>query len=323
VLFAWLEPLVAADTDSSIDIYERAGGITTMESVGSGGQNGSAHAFFAGASEDASRVFFTSTDQLNPGDGDSAADVHERVFGTTALFASGPAPAALAGLSADGTHAVLRTADPLLAADGDTSADHYLFRAPTGYARPKSADVIWASLVPAYEPCTSANRTHGPPLAFGSCAPPQRSAPQLTLGTPDANRQPPGSAGSVRVRAVAGSPSTPGDQADARIVLDITDVRVAAGLTDYTGQLEVRLGLRITDKLGGVSATVQDTTLSAPAQCAQTADPEIGGWCSLVTSADALAPGTVSEGKRTVWELDSVKVHHDGTPFATQGLFIP
>ena len=45
------------------------------------------------------------------------------------------------------------------------------------------------SLVPAYEPCTSPNRTHGPPLAFGSCARPPRHPGQLTVGTPDSNGQ--------------------------------------------------------------------------------------------------------------------------------------
>ncbi len=96
-----------------------------------------------------------------------------------------------------------------------------------------------------------------------------------------------------------------------------------SGETRLTGLLDVRLGLRITDKLAGVSATVEDTTLSAPAQCVETPDPAIGGHCTLVTTADALAAGTVSEGKRTVWELDAVRVYHGSTPFAVQGLLVP
>ena len=59
--------------------------------------------------------------------------------------------------------------------------------------------------------------------------------------------------------------------------------------------------------------------MSAPAQCAETADPAIGGYCSLVTTADALAPGTVVEGKRTVWALDAVQVYHDGNPVRDPG----
>src|SRR4029453_7214247 len=48
------------------------------------------------------------------------------------------------------------------------------------YLRPKSASPFKVSLVPAYAPCTSPNRTHGPPLAFPSCNPPGRLSPNLT-----------------------------------------------------------------------------------------------------------------------------------------------
>ena len=43
------------------------------------------------------------------------------------------------------------------------------------YPRPVGASPMRVSLVPAYEPCSSPNRTHGPPLGFGSCNPPPRS----------------------------------------------------------------------------------------------------------------------------------------------------
>jgi Tol biopolymer transport system component len=55
-----------------------------------------------------------------------------------------------------------------------------------GYARPRGASPMYLSLVPAYAPCTSPNRQHGPPLDFSSCTPSQTS-PNLTVGTPDAN----------------------------------------------------------------------------------------------------------------------------------------
>ena len=41
-----------------------------------------------------------------------------------------------------------------------------------GYARSKGATPTRVALVPAYAPCTTPNRVHGPPLAFGSCNPP-------------------------------------------------------------------------------------------------------------------------------------------------------
>ena len=58
---------------------------------------------------------------------------------------------------------------------------------PTGYARPKGATPLRVPLVPAFQQCTAADRTHGPPLAFPSCASPAQTSGNLTVGTPDAN----------------------------------------------------------------------------------------------------------------------------------------
>ena len=324
VLFEWYEPLVPEDPDDfPLDIYERSAGVTRLLSVGSSGQNGPAHAVFAGASDDLSRAFFTSTDQLAPGDGDAAADVFERVSGTTALLASGAAQPRSRDFPGKGPTPPCERRTRCCRPTRTHLPTCTCFGAPVGFVRPKSAYLVWAPLVPAHSACSAPNRAHGPPLDSGSCAPPQRSAAQLTIGTPDVNGQPTKSVGSVRVRAVPGNPATPADEADARIVLDLTDVRVAADLSDYAGQLDVRLGMRITDKLGGVAATVADSTLSAPAQCAPTPDPAIGGHCTLITTADALAPGTVLKGKRTVWELGAVQVYHGTTPYAVQGVFVP
>ena len=72
---------------------------------------------------------------------------------------------------------------------------------PPGYPRPEGASPLRVSLVPAYQECTAPDRTHGPPLAFPSCASPQQESSELTVGTPDAN----GQRGAVdRVRAVHG-----------------------------------------------------------------------------------------------------------------------
>ena len=56
-----------------------------------------------------------------------------------------------------------------------------------GYPRPRSASPITASLVPAYQECSSPNRTHGPPLEHPACNPPVQTSSQLTVGSPDAN----------------------------------------------------------------------------------------------------------------------------------------
>ena len=57
------------------------------------------------------------------------------------------------------------------------------------YPRPKGATPVHASLVPAYEPCASPNRQHGPPLAFASCNPPAQTSDELTVGSRGLQRQ--------------------------------------------------------------------------------------------------------------------------------------
>jgi hypothetical protein len=111
--------------------------------------------------------------------------------------------------------------------------------------------------------------------------------------------------------------------------------------SDYIGQLQTIAWIRITDKHNGPSgtdsATSQDVTFSYSAQCAVNpagADPtSIGGTCSVVTSAKAVLPGSITGAKRAVWHLDKIQVYdagndgtipsHDSTLFAWQGLFTP
>ena len=77
------------------------------------------------------------------------------------------------------------------------------------YARPKSATLLEASLVPAYTQCTAPDRTHGPPLASDSCNPPAQASDELTLGSPDANGKPAGATGPGQVRGRARQPRHP------------------------------------------------------------------------------------------------------------------
>ena len=78
---------------------------------------------------------------------------------------------------------------------------------PKGYVRPQAARRVLLSLVPAYAPCTAPNRVHGPPLGFGSCAPPSRDSAALTLGTPDANGLAVRAAAHAQLTAQPGSPA--------------------------------------------------------------------------------------------------------------------
>ena len=199
-----------------------------------------------------------------------------------------------------------------------------------GYVRPKGASPVEFSLVPAYQPCTAPNRTHGPPLAFDSCAPPQRTQGQLTVGTADSNQRPTKSVSIIRMGVLAGSPSTPADEADIRLYGTVNDVRLASDLSDYTGNLEARIEVRITDKDntphpgGPGAATTQDLTYSFPIPCSATSDPAIGGDCTFDTTAEAFVPGIAKELRRSIWELGAMRVHDGaGNLFMTQGIFVP
>ena len=198
------------------------------------------------------------------------------------------------------------------------------------YARPKSANWNRVSLVPAFKQCTAPNRTHGPPLDSGSCAPPQRSSSALTVGTPDANGAPVSASGHVIYEAQAGNGMTTADEADVNLRATIKDVRNAGTLSDYGGALSVATGLRVTDKNntphpgGPGAATASDGSLAFDVPCTATADPDVGSTCSVVTSADAVLAGMVKERVRSVWQLGRVEVY-DGTDtlFMTQGVFVP
>ena len=193
---------------------------------------------------------------------------------------------------------------------------------PRSYVRPQSAAIVHVPLVPAARECRSPDRTHGPPLAFGSCRPPIGQSNTLTVGTPDSNGTAANASGSVRYKVIAG---------DVMLNVMLADVRKKADLTDYTGQLEVRPAVRITDRTGG--SLVLDTDLPAAVGCAATPSAEVGSSCQLATTFNAILPGAVVEGKRANWQLGAIEVFDgggsgvagasDARVFARQGIFIP
>jgi hypothetical protein len=211
---------------------------------------------------------------------------------------------------------------------------------------PKGATPVRVSLVPAYEKCTSPNRTHGPPLAFRSCSPPVQTSDFLTVGTPDANGAAAKSVGFVRVRVLVGTPGPPDDSA-VQITANITDVRCKTGVSacgnanaqggpDYTGELEGNATIRVTDHYNGPdrteAATVVDLPLPFNLSCASTADTSIGATCVVPTTTCLECPPP-KEGVRTVAEItqlqirdggaDGVIATQDNTLFMVQGIFIP
>ena len=115
-----------------------------------------------------------------------------------------------------------------------------------------------------------------------------------------------------------------------KVLGNITDVRLRSDLSDYTGDLEARLRIQITDKDntphpgGPGAATVQEFTQSLPIPCAASADTTIGSTCQLNTTVEALVPGAVKEKRRAIWQLGAIRVHDGaGNLFLTQGLFVP
>ena len=208
-----------------------------------------------------------------------------------------------------------------------------------GYPRPRGATPLLASLVPAYTPCTSPNRVHGPPLGSNSCNPPAQRSTYLTVGSPDANSRPANMVGSVRLSTLNGNAGSPADEADVKINLSVTDVRDRTTLADYAGELRGALVLRVTDRLNGAtqndSATGADTQFGFTAPCTPTGGAaNIGSTCTLATSADAVMPGVVREIRRSIWQLDDILVMDggldgdadtagDNTVFLRQGIFIP
>jgi predicted acyl esterase len=207
---------------------------------------------------------------------------------------------------------------------------------PPGYPRPRAASLLLASLVVAYRECTLPTGVHSLSLAGGSCGPPAQASGELTVGTRDANGEEVRSVGSVRFDLVPGAQGTPADDTDIAAAFSMTDVR-QSDLSDYTGELQVRSSARITDRANGDGApepaTVQDMPLPVTAPCAATASAQEGATCSVSTSFDAIAPGSVPEGQRSIWQLGQVEVLDGGpdglastTPngvFARQGLFAP
>jgi hypothetical protein len=344
--FTTTEKLLPEDTDNQADLYQRAAGTTTLVSTGPAGGNGASGAVYVGASEDAKRVFFSTSEQLTADDTDSGTDMFERFEGNTTRVSTGPnggnsgqalfVTSPPSPISDDGTRVIGYTSESLTPDDTDTRPDVYQFSVNDAYARPKGATPMRASLIPAYRACTAPDDTHGAPLAFGSCNPPVPASSNLTVGTPDANGAGANSIGSARYDAVVGNPGPPEDS-DLAVRLSLTDVRNAGDLSDYTGEVQFLDTHRITDRSNGSNpsdpATVQDVQFTATAQCVATGSSTIGGACSLNTTYNALVPGAILDGKRMIIESGEVEVLDGGADgdadtvpndlFARQGVFVP
>jgi hypothetical protein len=207
---------------------------------------------------------------------------------------------------------------------------------PSGFPRPRGASPLRVPLVPAFIRCQLPNTSHGGPLAFGSCGPPDGASNYLTVGTPDANGRSAASVGFERLTVKVGNSATPANEANVNLTFSMTDVRNEQDLSDYTGELQIVHDLRISDRNNGfprIAATMVDYQLTMAAPCVATASGSVGSTCAETTSANSLVPGAVNEGQRAAWEIGQISVFdggedglastNDNTLFAKQGIFVP
>lgn len=131
VFFQSDDRLVAADTDSAPDMYERSAGTTKLVSAGAVNGNGAFSAYLVGASSDGARAYFETDEKLVTADTDSVTDVYLRSNGVTTLVSSGatngngPNPAVFVGASTDGSRVFFVTAEQLVSSDADAQVDVY------------------------------------------------------------------------------------------------------------------------------------------------------------------------------------------------------
>jgi hypothetical protein len=212
------------------------------------------------------------------------------------------------------------------------------------HVRPKGATPFRAPMVPAFKACATPNRTHGTPLAFPSCNPPVQASNFLTIGSPDANGAGANASSFVLLNVKSTSPE------DVLITSSGTDVRClpataaavcnspnAADGPDYSGQVQGNAMIRISDHYNGPTlteaATVVDIPFPVNANCTNTTATNIGGTCSVATSANAVVPGSVKDTQRGVVEIQQLQISDggadglvstaDNTLYAVQGIFIP
>jgi TolB protein len=234
--------------------------------------------------------------------------------GRQIVFSTVPFPGDLWIMDADGSNRRPLTATPDV-------AEYEPDWQPTqrAYARPAAAGPLLVSLVPTFTQCAEPNRTHGPPLAHPSCNPPRPTSSNLVVSAGETRLK---SAGFMRLKPIVGAPGG-ADDSDVRLRMQITNVMNASDLSDYTGVLRPEVTIRLTDRDGFQRQTTQDFPFSFTVPCTVTESTTEGAICNLGTSADALVPGSVPEGSRSIWGVDQVKVYEGDELFAAQGVFVP
>ena len=326
------------------DVYERAGGVTTLVSQGPGSANGPFPATFKGASRDGTRVFFDTSEHLAAIATGIYPDIYERHAGTTTFISVGPTGgngdffAFFAGVSDDGTRLFFETDEALVAGDTDISQDVYSSSIMTAGTRARRAPgrcaCRWSrptTRARRRTACTG-RRSRTPratrrPSRRGS----SRSARRTRTGARRTRSAPSG------CRRSPATPAPPPTRRTCAFTVSITDVRLKSDLSDYTGELELAAVLRITDKLNG-TAPVDERHHRRPAVPGHGAVcrerqyddrlhvlGEHDGRCRPAgrhrrgQADDLAARGGAGQRRGARWPCRHAGQH----VFATQGLFVP
>jgi hypothetical protein len=303
VFFDTRESLDAGDTDSSVDVYERVAGATTLISTGPTGGNGAFTAFLFpnGLSDDGTRVFFDTRESLLASDTDTSFDIY--AAGTTGYvrpLSATPVRVSLVPAYAQCT-ASNRTHGPPLASPSCNPPAAVSAQASMGTTDANGAGANFIGSV----------RYAVVPGVPGA---PDDSNVKVIASLVDVRCRPTGSR--------CGGAN-------------------AAGPADYSGELRAAVSLRMTDRWnataaggGADPATGQEIPFEASFVCGGTASTSTGSSCSLTTSANTVVPGLVKDAKRAIWQMDRVGVYDggadgdadtatDNTLFAVQGIFVP
>jgi hypothetical protein len=144
VTFVTTEKLVPGDDDGANDVYQVSSGSPTLVSAGTEAKPAS----FAAASDDGTRVFYTTSERVLPGsDSNNGTDVYMWQGGAPQLITSGSCCASnFDEITADGSYVFFTTVEKLVAGDDDQSADVY--RRPAAGGSPVLVSAGAASCAP-------------------------------------------------------------------------------------------------------------------------------------------------------------------------------
>lgn len=211
-------------------------------------------------------------------------------------------------------------------------------RQAPSYQEPQSAANLHLPLVPVFRQCgagaNTPTATHATPLSVGSCAPGTTPSAVAHVGA--------NGVGSAELTAIPGDFTTAANEADFSILVSSTDIRSGTRTgPDYNPNaggpdLTYNARLRITDSNNGAfpvdPGTTTDLDFPVPVDCTTTVGTD-GATCSANTTANAVSPGTVIEGKDMIVQVfrarlsdagpNGIQGDSDDKLFEQQGIFVP